>query len=122
MRSRRYAIFKNGFESLAHENTIIGPENANLVFRALTNFWVPYFGEKGAEYCFFAAQSLIDEPPGGNKIECYFMVENPPIIEKTVLRKLYPDFDDVFEWFNEGKIEFCPVFVPRKLENLAWGY
>ena len=123
MKSRRYAIFDNGYDKLLGGDTFIGPEKVELYMAAFYNYYVKYYMER-RDCCCFAAPTILWEAPNDPlKIQFWATCSELPRFDKErILKKLYPEIEDVWEVLDENKVAFERLWFNKKIENLAWGY
>jgi hypothetical protein len=126
VKSRRYAIFDNGYDKLLGGDTFIGPEKVELYMAAFYNFYVKYYMER-RDCCCFAAPTILGQDPreviGGFTLLFWATSsELPEFNKERILRKLYPEIEDIWEVLDENLVTFERIWHKQKIENLARGY
>lgn len=113
LESRRYAIFELGSDGklFGEYDTIIGPAKQQLVHEGFMGFFMQRLREKWKHYAVFAAPVELDvdaleAAAGLLTIQYWTTCEEPQFQVERILRRLFPEFDDVMEVFDENKINF----------------
>ncbi len=124
MKSRVYAIFRNGFDGIWHVENVIGPANETLVGQAFFDFYYEHIAEYGEEFVVFINPVTLGQNPTDSLLLEYWATIDtdklPRFNPQTVLRKLFPDIDDVWEYVDPDKVKFRRVWPYRRIRNTAW--
>ncbi len=131
MLSRRYTIFEIGSngELFGEYQTLIGPEKLELVCEGFMGFFMQRLSEARKKYVVFTAPVTLEEDvlvaaQDPLTIKYWTTGKDPQFNEERILRRLFPQFDDVMEIFDENKINFAKILPIKriKLSNLttAW--
>ena len=129
LESRRYTIFETGSDGklFGEYDTIIGPAKQELVCAGFMGFFMERLREKSKNYAVFASPVELDKDVLAAAqdlltIEYWTTGKEPKFELERILRRLFPEFDDVMEVFDKNKINFRRIYSVKrvKLSNFAW--
>ena len=122
--SRRLLIFQTGYTSLFDCDVVICPSKIELAKEAFYGFYLRRMAERYENFCVFVSPIEIEENPldlaqNPFKIQYWATTETVPFFDKNrILKKMFPQLDDIWEIFDENKIDFERLYPEKRKFNL----